>query len=109
MIESDSRERHEHITCDRQTVSKLIQNQYFVKLVQRQYLCSIQPHHGSGSQLLTSHHGCLSSNPGQSMQDLWLTKCGIVYSLTGYLGLLCQYHSANVPYLSFHPSITYAI
>jgi len=34
---------------------------------------------------------------------------GIVYSLTGYLGLLCQYHSANVTYSSFHPSITCAI
>jgi len=49
MTESDSCESHEHITCDCQTVSKLTQNQYFVKSVQRQYLCSIQPHHGSGS------------------------------------------------------------
>ena len=75
----------------------------YLYIIQVNFRSLSSPCHGSRGHLPNCHRGGLSSIPGQSMFDLWLTdryKDGFFSpSITVFP---CQYHSTIAPYSSIH-------
>ena len=76
-----------------------VQNTYY--LIYQSALIIFMPVSMSVLQSCITHCGGSGSIPGQSMWDLWRTKCHCDEVLSDHLVFPCLYHSTNAQYAYF--------